>query len=354
MIDRLRRTTARALVSSFVLLCACSENAPDRSEVVLYTSADEHLARLVVDAFEQETGIHVRLLGDTEQTKTTGLVQRLLSEIDHPKADVWWSSEALGTVKLARAGALERYEARAESAFEGGWPGGLRGTGGNWYGFAQRARVIAYNTDRVTESDAPRTLRELTSERFRGRVGMARPQFGTTRSHMAAIALAHGEKALEQWLVKMQGNGLKIYDGNSTAVAALARGEIDVCLTDTDDVWAAQRNGWPVDLRYEQVDQPEQIVDGLPSLGALVMPNTVALVAGGPNADEAARLIEFLLSERAEAIMALSDSHNVPIHPGLADEYAQFAIPSPWLASNEGIADSATKAIDVCTRVLGR
>jgi iron(III) transport system substrate-binding protein len=335
-----------------LVLCACSEKQADQRTVVLYTSADEHLASEVVEAFEAQTGIRVRVLGDTEQTKTTGLVQRLLSEVDHPRADVWWSSEALGTVKLSRAGVLGPYEARA--VIDGGWPEGLRGRGGDWYGFAQRARVIAYNTDRVSAQDVPRTLRALTGARWRGRVGMARPQFGTTRSHMAAIAAAHGEEALGRWLSAMKENGLRIYDGNSTAVAALARGEIDVCLTDTDDVWAAQRNGWPVDLVYEQVDGPGEPVEGLGSLGALVMPNTVALVAGGPHREEAGRLIEFLLSERVESLIALSDSHNVPVRASLAEGLGAYAIESPWIVRAEVIADHAAGAIEVCTTILGR
>ena len=352
--SRVSFVAALAAAIACASLGACSGESDRRPTVVLYTSADEHLAAVVIAAFEAESGVRVKRLGDTEQTKTTGLVQRLLAETDRPRADVWWSSEAMGTIKLARLGVLAPYHPQAEAALLDGWPEGLRGEDGSWYGFALRARVIAYNTDRVSQAQAPTTLRDLTQPRWSGRVGMARPYFGTTRGHMAAIVAAHGPDALEHWLLSMRQNALKIYDGNSAAVSALARGEIDVCLTDTDDVWAAQRNGWPVALAYETPDEPASDVQGMPSLGPLVIPNTVGLVRGGPNPGRAAQLIEFLLSERAERLIAHSDSHNVPIHAAAGAGLERYAIPSPWRPNLIEAEAQTTEAMAICARVLGR
>ena len=88
--------------------------------VVLYTSVDSNLVQPIVEEFEKETGIHARVVGDTEATKTTGLVARLLSERAKPRADVWWSSEPLGTVSLAQAGILDPFISKAETEFKAG------------------------------------------------------------------------------------------------------------------------------------------------------------------------------------------------------------------------------------------
>ncbi|HRQ73762.1 MAG TPA: extracellular solute-binding protein [Phycisphaerales bacterium] len=336
------------------LLCACSresaESAGDGS-VVLYSSADDFVLREMVEAFGSETGLHVRLLGDTEATKTTGLVQRLLSEKDNPRADVWWSSEPFGTIRLAREGLFESATG-VETGVEGGWP--LVSNDGLWLGFASRARVIAYHTGRVREEDAPRTLRDLIDPRWRGRVGIARPEFGTTRGHFGALVEACGVEAFEAWLAAMKANGVRLYSGNASAVRGIADGEIDVCLTDTDDVWVAQRNGWPIGLVYERPDGPGESVEGLPSFGPLLMPNTVALVRGGPGGSDARRrLVEFLLSERGERILAESDSGNIPLRPGLAAAYPQFEVPSPWVVDYEAVADADAATMEACRRVLG-
>src|SRR5690606_15422723 len=113
----------------------------------------------------------------------------------------------------------------------------------------------------------------------------------------AAIAHEHGPDALRAWLRAMAANGVRLYDGNATIVRAIAHGEIDLGLTDTDDVWAAQRNGWPVAMVFERRDEPAPSDPAaLFSRGPLLIPNTIALVRGGPNPDAARRLVDFLLS----------------------------------------------------------
>jgi iron(III) transport system substrate-binding protein len=301
--------------------------------VVLYTSVDANIAQPVVDAFQRQTGIQVRMVGDTEATKTTGLVARLLSERARPRADVWWSSEPLGTVTLSQAGLLEPFVSKAETEFKDGWPAHLRAKDKTWYGFAQRARVIAYNTNRVSKINVPTTLRDLSKDKWRGKVGMARPQFGTTRTQVAALVALHGLSATREWLQAMLDNGVRLYDGNSAVAAALANGEIELGLTDTDDVWAARREHAPVDLVYESVDKPVppggSSPKGLPSIGPLVVPNTVGKIRGCPHPNEAGKLADFLLSATVESMMAESDSHNIPIRPELAKKFDVPTVANP-------------------------
>ncbi|MHC5009094.1 MAG: hypothetical protein ACYTGF_17245 [Planctomycetota bacterium] len=88
----LGRLTRRPLPFCVVLASVAGGCSPSEPGVVLYVSADDHIARQVVGAFERETGIRVATVGDTEQTKTTGLANRLRAERDNPQADVFWSS----------------------------------------------------------------------------------------------------------------------------------------------------------------------------------------------------------------------------------------------------------------------
>jgi iron(III) transport system substrate-binding protein len=339
-------------ILSMVMLAACGgrESGEGQRRVVLYSSVDDYLLRDIVRAFEEETGIRVDLAGDTEATKTTGLVQRLLAERASPRADVWWSSEPFGTIQLSSEGIFEPYTSPAEREFEGGWPAELRGERNDWYGFASRARVIVYNTQRWQPEQVPTTLRDLTDPRWRGRVGIARPQFGTTRGHMGALVAICGPDETEKWLLAMRENGLRLYDGNATVVRAVAHGEIDLALTDTDDVWAGQREGWPVELVYETPDATE--ATGLCSFGPMLIPNTVARVRGGPNPDAAAVLIEFILSERVERMMAESESGNIPVRPSLAAEFPRAQIPDGRLPDLQRVADRIPEAMAICERVL--
>ncbi len=338
-----------------------TSDGPTRS-VVLYTSADDYLADQVVAVFEQRTGIDVLVVGDTEATKTVGLYQRLINEKDAPRADVWWSSEPFYTVRLAEEGVLAPFTAsRAHEDFGGGWPSAMRAEDGTWYGFALRARVIAYDTRKIT--DPPRTLRDLAEPSWSGKVGIARPLFGTTVGHVASLVHLWGEGPTRSWFEAMAANNLRLYDSNSAVVRAIADGEIELALTDTDDVWVGQEAGWPVGLVYEATELPPGVplvrgeVPPLASFGPLTIPNTVARVAGGPNAAEAAELIEFLLSAEGERLIMGSDSRNVPLRADLASELAaehpDTVIDSPAQPDLSGVAAEIETARDLAREVLG-
>jgi iron(III) transport system substrate-binding protein len=331
-------TSAALLLAAFVTLAVLTFNQsrrsaaapPPRNEVVLYSSVDAPILREVVSAFEASSGVKVKVVTDTEATKTFGLVQRLIDEKDSPRADVWWGSEPMGSVRLAAEGVLEPFTSRAEADLAGGWPRHLRARDLSWYGHALRARVIAFNSNLYTRASAPRTLRELADRRYAGRVGMARPQFGSTRTHLAALVAAHGPEPVRQWLIAMRDMGVRLYDGNAGVVRAIAQGEIDLGLTDTDDVWAAQREGWPVDLVFEAEDAPNARITGpvsLPSIGPLVLPCTVGKVRGGRNPVLAKALIDYLLSAEVEQLMARGDWRTYPLRAELAMESEKWWIP---------------------------
>ncbi|NUQ69056.1 MAG: extracellular solute-binding protein [Phycisphaerales bacterium] len=313
----------------FILRVVSSGGVVPPQQIVLYTSCDAHLIEPVLGPFEAETGLKVRVVGDTEAGKTTGLVQRLLAERDKPRADVWWSNEHLATSILAREGLLEPFAVRSEADFPGGWPEPFKASDRTWYGFALRARVIAYNSNRLSKNNVPTRLRDLTDAAWAGKVGMARPQFGTTRTHIAALVATAGEASVREWLTLMKAQGLRLYDGNSGVVQAIAHGEIDIGLTDTDDCFAADRNNWPVAFVYETPDKPNARITGLPSAGPLVIPNTVARLRGGPNPNYAQRLADYLTSAQVERILAQSDSRNLPVRESLAKEFPSQAMPQP-------------------------
>lgn len=332
------------------------EKPPAPPEVVLYSSVDDPLLREIIAEFEQAHPIKVRIVGDTEATKTTGLVQRLLAEKDRPRADVWWSNEALGTALLASQGLFE----------PSGAPPDLPPIDPdlNYHAFAHRARIIAYSTSRITDAaQRPRTLTGLAGPAWKGRVGMARPHFGTTRAHMAFLVEAWGPDGFRAWLTAMKDNGLRIYSGNSSVVRAISEGEIDAGLTDSDDVWTGQREGWAIDGVYERAGPAEPsaadpIPPALASLrptGALVIPNTVALIKGGPNPGAGRVLIEFVLSPRVELLLAESDSHNTPVRAEvrtlLGPSFDRYAVPPA--PPHGDLTRSVETAMKICDEVLG-
>ena len=350
--------------------------------LVVYCSADSDVAQPIFAAFTMETGVAVNPVFDTEATKTTGLTNRLLQEKDRPRADLFWSSEPFGTIRLARAGVLDdSTSAVAERDMQdrGGWPAILRdqrwlrpgpnassqATGPRWYGFGSRARVVVYNTKLVAKDDAPTAYAFMALDSLSGRVGMAKPQFGTTRGHMAMLVDAWGRGPFGEWLRDMKRINVRLYDGNSAVVRAVANGEIHMGFTDSDDVFAGKREGWPVEMSFIECPNPmtkrvprdhprwgEQ--QSIAKTGTLLIPNTIARIRGGQNPADAPALIDFLLSKSTQRIMAMGESRNVPVDPGLAAELATWLPPEEHIASIdfEDAADVMDATMEVCGNIL--
>lgn len=347
MTDPQVRTIA-PFAALFIALTMCVGCTRDEPTVVAYISADEYVARQVIERFEQQTGINVEFVGDTEVNKTTGLVQRLRAESNSPQADVFWSSEVFQTIQLANDGVFEAYEpANVE-----GWPDRFRDENQRWWGFGARARVIAFNPDRIKPEDAPKTWLALTEPRYADRIVMADPRFGTTGGHLGAMDAYWSSHVsgdfYEAWLHGLADNNVRyIASGNAGVVRQVISGEADLGMTDTDDVWAARANGRNVELVY-----PRHEVSEGRGTGTLLIPNTVALVRGGPNPDNGRRLIDFLLTEQVERLLAESNSHNIPIRPGLAAEYSEYDVPDPLNVSFEAAAERRSEAIEQAMRIL--
>ncbi len=112
------------------LLAGCRRKSTQ--EVVVYTSLDQVFSQPILEAFEKETGIKVLAVYDSEATKTTGLVNRLIAEKDNPRTDVFWNSETGRTIVLKKKSVLAKYISPSAADI----PSIFKDPDGCWTGFA--------------------------------------------------------------------------------------------------------------------------------------------------------------------------------------------------------------------------
>jgi iron(III) transport system substrate-binding protein len=277
------------------LLFACSA---DQREVTVYTSLDQPLSQTVLEQFERDAGIRANAVYDTEATKTTGLVNRILAEANRPQCDVFWNNENVQTLRLVSRGVTQPYVSpNAETI-----PASFRDPQGHWTGFAARVRVIVVNTDRVDPVPAFAEYEDIFLDSHAADSALALPLFGTTASHVAALATAWGVDETETWLRSIQDRGAQILESNGRTCDAVARGAISFAWTDSDDFAVAQSEGYP-------------IAAVIPSSGAILIPNTVSIIAGAPHPDEAKALVDYLLRPETERLLAQQSGRQIPLHP---------------------------------------
>src|SRR6266511_5962879 len=165
MIRRTDHLWSLTFLSLALIFAACDgrkQNANVSSgppgEVTIYVSTDRVFSEPILKAYEQKTGVKVNAVYDTEETKSTGLANKLLAEKNNPQADVFWSNEPVRTLVLKSRGALAPYK----SPNADGISPVFKDAEGYWACFSARIRVIVYNTNLVKSADAPKSIYDLT------------------------------------------------------------------------------------------------------------------------------------------------------------------------------------------------
>ncbi len=294
------------VVLALLPLGGCSRQpaapAARKQEVVVYVSEDQVFSQPVLGRFERETGFRVRAVYDTEEAKSTGVMNRLLAEKDNPQADLYWANEPIRAEVLKQRGVAEPYRSPAAE----GIPAMFRDADGYWTGFSARLRVLVVN---ASVPSPPSSVLDLGNPVWRGKVVLANPLFGTTTSHVAALFVKLGDAAGRSFLARLKANAIRLTTSNGESADQVAAGQAALSLVDSDDAINRKRRGDPVRMIV-----PDQGADGL---GCFVVPNAVVLIHGGPHPEAARRLADFLLSPGTERQLADADCAQVPLHPGV-------------------------------------
>jgi iron(III) transport system substrate-binding protein len=272
--------------------------------VVLYCAQDREFAEDLLSSFAQQAGLTVAPKFDTEADKSVSLYFEIVHEKDRPRCDVFWNNEILSTIRLQKQGLLVPYAGESGNLYP-------HDDDHSWHAFAGRARVLIVNTELVPESERPQSLLELTEPRWKGRVTMARPQFGTSATQAACLFQLLGKEKAQEFYRGLKANGVQVSPGNKQAAEWVGQGRtpagqrVELGITDTDDAMEEVKAGRPVAIIFPDRD----------GMGTLFIPNTVAIVKRGPNLDGARKLVDFLLTPEAEAALAKHGWH-FPLRQG--------------------------------------
>ena len=270
--------------------------------VVVYVSHDQVFSEPILKDFQKETGINVRAVYDTEETKSAGTMNRLIAEKNNPQADVYWANEPIRAEVLRQRGIATPYV----SPNAAGIPETFRDPNGYWTGFAARARVLIVHRD---VNPKPTSVSSYTDPRWRGRTVIANPLFGTTTTQIAALFVLWGDERGRAFMRDLRDYGAKISPSNGDSADLVARGEFAFSLVDSDDVVNRVKQHQPVTMVY-----PDQGADGI---GCFIVPNAVLLIADSPHPETGKKLIDYLLSKETERKLAFSDAAQIPLHPGV-------------------------------------
>lgn len=274
------------------------ENAGSNpNQIVLYTSIDQPIARKIIDAFEKQSGLSVKIVTDTEATRSVGIAERLRAEQARPLAEVWWGNEVFNTVRLAEEGFFEKLDFDVLEQVDPKFVDAEK----RWAGVGLRVRVVARHKPKGMEIKlGPIHLWDFTSPDWKGQLVMARPTAGTTGSQVAALYALWGEEKADAFFRALHENEVALVGGNSVVVQEVSAGRFVWGLTDNDDIAAMISQGGEL---IEMIPDQTPAEGESESLGTLAIPTTVALVKRDAVSENAKKLAAFLLSKETEQLL---------------------------------------------------
>jgi iron(III) transport system substrate-binding protein len=282
-----RISSVLAAIVAVSLIVAASACGGGGGTLTIYSGRSQSLVHPLLEQFSKDTGIEIRVrYGDSAELAAT-----ILEEGNNSPADVFFSQDAGALGALQDASKLRPLPddllAKVSDQF--------RSEQGTWVGVSGRSRVVAFNPDRVNESDLPASVLGLSSPEWRGRVGWA-PLNASFQAFVTGLRVSRGDESTRQWLLDMKANGAKDYPNNISIVQAVAAGEIDVGLVNHYYLYQMlSEQGQNFKARNHHFKGGD--------IGALINVAGVGILATSDN-DDARRFIEYLLSETAQLYFA--------------------------------------------------
>lgn len=287
--NRFFKRVATALACALMAIPALGST----QELNLYTTREPALIAPLLAAFTERSGVKVNTLFLKD-----GLGERVASEGSRSPADVLMAVDFGNLTDLADKGVTQPVSSEPLSSTV---PAALRDANGHWFALSMRARTLYVAKELGLKAAS---YEELADPKWKGKICIRSGQHPYNTALIAHVIAKHGEAHAEQWLRGVKANLAQKPGGGDRDVARDILGGI--C-----DIGLA--NSYYLGLMRSGAGGPDQKTwgDGIDALlpvfeggGTHVNVSGAAIAKHSPNKANAVKLLEFLVSDEAQAIYA--------------------------------------------------
>ncbi len=340
---RLLRWPARqGAVAAFASLClGLAGIAHAADEVNLYTTREPALIQPLIDAFTKASGgikVNTVFIKD-------GLLERVRAEGARSPADVLMTVDIGNLVDLVDGGVTQAIESPVLASV---LAANLRDPAGHWFVLSLRDRVL------YAAKDLPLTrftYEELADPAWKGKVCIRAGQHPYNTALVAAKIANDGVEETERWLRGVKANlARKAAGGDRDVARDILGGICDIGIANSY-YFGQMKNAAPGSDNRKWGDGIKAIRPTFAKSGGTHVNVSGAVVARhAPNKANAVKLLEYLVSEPAQALYARGNYEypiraNVPQDPVMA-ELAPLRIDTLPLAEIARFRKQASQLVD--------
>ncbi len=277
-----------------------------QGEVNIYSSRHYDTDERLYSDFEDATGITInRIEGNADE-----LIARMQAEGRNSPADILLTVDTSRLERAKDAGVLQPIDS---AVLETRVPGYLQDADNQWFGFSQRARIIFYDKQDVTEP--PATYQDLADPKFKGQVCIRSGTNAYMQTLLAALVEHMGEEAAREWAAGVVANFARDpQGGDSDQLRGIVSGECDVVLSNT--YYFARAIRTEVDGLSDSRDMIGWVFPNQDGTGAHMNLSGGGVAAHAPNKENAIKFLEYLASDQAQKYFSAGNDE-YPAVPGV-------------------------------------
>lgn len=276
--------------------------------VNLYSHRHYDVDRKLYAKFEKQTGIKVNVINASANL----LIKKIQEEAQNTPADLLMTADV---ARLHEAKVKGLFQPIKSQIVEKLVPKHLMDKDRHWIAVTKRARIIAYNKDKVKKSELS-TYEDLADPKWKGRVVTRSSSHPYNQSLIASIIANDGKENAKKWAAGLVKNFARTPRGNDVAqVISIANGIGDVAIVNTYYVGKMIAN---TKLPYQQ-EAAAQVGVFFPNQndrGTHINISGLGITKYSKNVENATKFIEFLLSNEAQELFA-AENFEYPVVKGV-------------------------------------
>ena len=296
VMNRVLNRYATALVATLLASLMGSSPALAQDPVLnLYSSRHYQTDETLYANFTKATGIRINRIDGKEDE----LIQRIRREGAASPADVFITVDAANLQAADDAGLFASVRSKT---LDTRIPAQFRGEDNHWFGFAYRARVIAYDRNTIKPEEV-RDYTDLANPRFKGKICVRSGGHVYNRTLMASMIYHHGDENALDWARGLVANLARAPKGGDTdQIRAVATGECDVAISNHYYYARLMASDKPAD--QDVIRKVGIVFPGQKGKGTHVNISGGGMLKHAPNKAAAVKFLEYLASDEAQAYFA--------------------------------------------------
>ncbi|MBI2779035.1 MAG: Fe(3+) ABC transporter substrate-binding protein [Gammaproteobacteria bacterium] len=296
---QIKRSAFFTTLAVSVLFAFPAANAQAAEELVVYSARIERLVKPLINAYQQETGTHIKLLTGKEGP----LLERLKAEGAKTPADLLITVDAGNLWQAEQSGLLAKVDSKVLNE---NVPAHLRDPDGQWYGLSVRARTIVYNNKKVKPGDLS-TYEALGDAKWKGRLCLRSSKKVYNQSLVAMMIAELGEAKSEE-IVKSWVKNLATppFSDDENLLDAMAAGQCDVGIVNSYYYGRLKRKNPNVPMGIFWPNQNDR--------GVHVNVSGAGVTRHAKHPEAAVKFLEWLSSAKAQNLFADANLE-FPVNP---------------------------------------